>query len=237
MTVDPAPGALRDDAPAIARRRARRAQSAFAPLLLRLYRIGRLRPVLLRIVRRLEGGDFHSRTLRRILREYHDVVVGPYSYGPVTQPGVLPPGSRIGAFCSVAGGLVVRRRDHPIERPSQHPFFYNTACGFLTADTIGLDRDNPLEIGHDVWIGDRVTILSGCRKVGNGAVLAAGAVVTRDVPPYTIFGGTPARAIRPRFSAEVAEALERTRWWERDLEELIDDPRVFAPARADDPPG
>lgn len=120
----------------------------------------------------------------------------------------------------------VRRRDHPVGRPFLHPFFYNSALGLLDRDTIPAEADNPLTIGHDVWIGDRVTILGGCRVIGNGAVLAAGAVVTRDVAPYTIVAGVPARPLRTRFDeARIAE-IEATRWWERDIASLIADPPV-----------
>ena len=123
---------------------------------------------------RLEGGALYSVTLRKILARYYGVNVGSYSYGPILRPGVLPPGSRVGAYCSVAGALMVFRRDHPVDRPSMHPFFYLSSLGLVAEDTIPLATDNPLQIGHDVWIGARVTILSGCRTIGNGAVIAAG---------------------------------------------------------------
>lgn len=165
-----------------------------------------------------------SLTWRDILRRHHGVEVGRYSYGDILRPGCLPPGTRVGAYCSVGAGLIVRRRDHPVDRPILHPFFYNKALGLLEKDTIPAVEANPLSVGHDVWIGDRVTILGGCRSIGNGAVVAAGAVVTRDVAPYTVVAGVPARSLRPRFDAGRIAEIEASRWWEHDIAALIETP-------------
>jgi acetyltransferase-like isoleucine patch superfamily enzyme len=83
-----------------------------------------------------------------------------------------------------------------------------------------------LRIGHDVWIGDRVTILSGCKSIGDGAVVAAGAVVTRDVAAFSVVGGVPARVIRMRFPEERISEIVASRWWEKDLESIISDAPV-----------
>ncbi|MEO5953330.1 MAG: CatB-related O-acetyltransferase, partial [Chloroflexia bacterium] len=157
-----------------------------------------------------------SETWRKILRGSHGATIGRYSYGSILTAGILPQGSEVGAYCSVGTGLIVRRRDHPVERPILHPFFYNADLGIVCADTILLEKDNPLVVANDVWIGDRVTILSGCRHIGNGAVIAAGAVVTRDVMPYTIVGGIPARPLRMRFAPDRIAHIEASRWWEKD---------------------
>ena len=159
-----------------------------------------------------------STHLRQLLLARHGVTIGDYAYGAILHAGVLPRGSVVGRWCSVGQELIVRRRDHPIERVTQHPFFYNAKLGKVPRDTIQRDDENPLVIGNDVWIGDRVTILSGCRRIGDGAVLAAGAVVTRDVPPFAIMGGVPARLLRARFPEPLAEQVARSRWWELDLE-------------------
>jgi len=123
-------------------------------------------------------------------------------------------------------GLIIRRRNHPVDRAILYPFFYNAALVLLKQDTIPKERDNPLQIGHDVWIGDRVTILSGCQSIGNGAVIAAGAVVTRDVPAYAMVGGVPAKLIRMRFDATRIAELEASQWWEMDIAALITSPPV-----------
>ena len=229
-TADP----WHSDARARARRAEKKSRSALAPLILALYRFRRLRGLARRLAFRLEGGQMWSRTWRDILRRYHGADVGRYSYGDVLRPGVLPAGSWVGDYCSIGAGLIVRRRDHPVHRPILHPFFYNSVLGLLKEDSIPRDEDNPLVIGHDVWIGDRVTILSGCRQIGNGAVIAAGAVVTRDVPPYAIVAGVPAMVLRPRFSPDKVAILENSQWWERDIADLIADPPV--PDLFSDPP-
>lgn len=176
----------------------------------------------LRLMRRWDGGEMRSPRLRRLMRVHQGVSIGDYSYGAILRRGVLPRGTVVGRWCSVGQELIVRRRDHPIERASQHPFFYNAKLGVVPRDTIPLDEENPLVIGNDVWIGDRVTILSGCRSIGDGAVLAAGAVVTRDIPPFAIVGGVPARMLRARFPEPIAALVAQSRWWEFDLETVAE---------------
>jgi virginiamycin A acetyltransferase len=172
------------------------------------------------LIRYLDGGEVRSQLLRELLARYQRVEVGAYSYGPILRWGRLPRGSRVGSWCSIGRDFLVRRRNHPIDRITQHPFFYSAKLGVLATDSIEQLTDNPLEIGHDVWIGDRVMILGGCRSIGNGAIIAAGAVVTADVAPYMIVGGIPAKAIRSRFPAEIQHYLELSRWWEFDLTTL-----------------
>ena len=209
------------DAEGASRRAIGRSRSRLSGLLVRLYGVRRLRPYLYRICAMLEGGGIYSETWRAILRRYHGVEIGAYTYGAVLKPGALPRGSVVGRYGSIGPGLAVRRRDHPIDRLTQHPFFYNAALGYLKGDSIRRDDENPLEIGHDVWIGDRVTILSGCARVGDGAVIAAGAVVSRDVPPFTVVGGVPARPLKARFSPEIEAKVAASRWWELDPPDLL----------------
>src|ERR1017187_10039206 len=144
--------------------------------------LGSLRSMAVRGACRLEGGEMWSQTFRDLLREHYDVEVGLHSYGPALWPGNLPRGTRVGNYCSFADGVQVLRRNHPIDRLSQHPFFFNAAVGLLSRDKIQAVTDNPLHIGHDVWIGQNVLIAPGCTSVGNCAVVAAGAVVSKDVP-------------------------------------------------------
>ncbi len=212
------------DALTLARTREARAKSRFGPLILRLYRYRRLRPLCRALCNRLEGGPVMSETWRDILAQYHEVRVGRYSYGDILTPLALTRLSEVGSYCSVGTDLIVRRRDHPLDRPQLHAFFYNTALGLVAQSGIPLNRDNPLVIGNDVWIGDRVTIVAGCRTIGNGAVIAAGAVLTKDVPPYAVVGGVPARVLRYRFDADAIARIEASRWWERSITEIIDTP-------------
>lgn len=167
------------------------------------------RRLLLRVLRRLEGGEMCSVTLRRIMSRYHGIEIGAHSYG-CFDPVRVPPGTRIGRYVSVGPGVEVYRRNHPLDRLSLHPYFYNPACG--AAKSADVPTAN-LKIGADAWIGARALILPGCRRIGRGAVVAAGAVVTRDVPDYAVVGGNPARLIRYRLAPGAIEAAERSQWW------------------------
>ena len=165
-----------------------------------------------------------SHSLRRILARYHKVEIGAYSYGDVMRPYAVPPGTRVGRYCSVGQQLIVRRRDHPMDQIAMHPIFYEHRMGLLEHDMITQITDNPLRIGHGVWIGDRVTILGGCTQIGNGAVIAAGSIVTRDVPAYSVIVGVPARHHRMRFDADQIARIEASAWWEHSLTQMIEAP-------------
>jgi len=167
-----------------------------------------------------EGGFMYSGSLRVILKKYYAVHAGPYSYGPCLSPGALPRGTSIGNYCSFAGNIRVFRRNHPVERASQHPAFYNHLLGYLSEDSIHVDEDNPLTIGNDVWIGQNVIIAPRCKTIGDGAIIAAGAIVSANVPAFAIVGGIPAKHIKWRFSEEIQRELSLLRWWDRDLDEL-----------------
>jgi carbonic anhydrase/acetyltransferase-like protein (isoleucine patch superfamily) len=97
-----------------------------------------------------------------------------------------------------------------------HPFFYNSQFGWVAKDTI---TSGTLEIGHDAWLGERVIITPGSRRIGIGAVVGAGAVVTKDVPDFAIVAGNPARILRFRFSEEVRHLVRESKWWERSVEQ------------------
>jgi acetyltransferase-like isoleucine patch superfamily enzyme len=129
----------------------------------------------------------------------------------------LPRGVVVGRYVSVAGGVRVFRRNHPMERLSLHPFFYNRELGFVAEDNI---PSVPLEIGHDSWIGDRAIIVPGCKRIGVGSVGGAGAVVTRDVPDFAIVGGNPAKIIRFRFPEETRRLILASRWWEQSISQV-----------------
>jgi len=83
------------------------------------------------------------------------------------------------------------------------------------------NEDNPLIIGNDVWIGDGVTILPGCKSIGDGAIIGAASVVTKDVESFSIIAGNPAKVIRKRFSEKVETWAKYNKWWEMELEDLL----------------
>ncbi len=196
-------------------------RSCLAPFLFNGYRFRALRPVIRALLGRFEGGIMISQTWRRILRRFEEVELGTFSRGAGIQPGLFPAGTKIGNFSSFAAGFQVLRRNHPPGRFSQHPLFFNRVLGLISRDAIPEKKTNPLIIGSDVWVGMNVIICPGCHTIGNGAIIGAGAVVTRDIPPFTIVGGNPARPIRKRFSPEVEAAVAASEWWLRPLPEIL----------------
>lgn len=150
-----------------------------------------------------------SATLRRIMLRCHGLDVGAHSYG-CFDPVRFPRGTRVGRYASIGPGVAAYRRNHPLDRLSLHPYFYNPQHGAkATADV----ATAALDIGADAWIGAGAIILPGCLRIGRGAVVAAGAVVTRDVPDYALVAGNPARVVRYRFDPAGIDAAERSRWW------------------------
>lgn len=153
-----------------------------------------------------------SMTLRRVLAERSDIVVGAHSYGSLLDHEMCDRHAVVGAYCSI--GKNVRRYGaaHPIDAGSTHPYFYNPSLGF--ADTSDDVERSAIEIGSDVWIGSNVTILPGCTRIGFGAVIGAGSVVTKDIPDFAVAVGNPARVIRLRHSEQKRSDILASRFWE-----------------------
>lgn len=127
----------------------------------------------------------------------------------------------IGRYCSFANGVIVGEGDHPLSWLTTHPFpskglsHFNGLPeyqAFKVNPECRLPDDPPTSIGSDVWIGRDAFIKPGL-TIGDGAVVGARAVVTRDVPAYAIVAGVPARVIKYRFSADQIERLQALRWW------------------------
>lgn len=120
---------------------------------------------------------------------------------------------KVGKFCSIGSEVLMGIGRHPTDLVSTHPAFYATGKAFKTfSDENYFEEYSDIIIGHDVWIGSRVIIMGGVR-IGNGAIVAAGAVVTKDVEAYSIVGGVPARHIRYRIHKDKINALQKTEWW------------------------
>ena len=141
--------------------------------------------------------------------------IGDYSY---LERGCAAAYAQIGKFCSIAGGTYIGLGVHPSrDVVSTHPAFYSTGRGLAQsfADRDYLEEYAPCNLGNDVWIGTAAVIRGGM-TIGDGAIVGAGAVVTKDVPPYAIVGGVPAKLIRYRFEPQVIEFLVKFKWWDRD---------------------
>ncbi len=120
-------------------------------------------------------------------------------------------GVSIGRYCSVASGVWLAPYMHDIDGLSSSLALTGALHDF-GGPVRALPQQKPVTIGNDVWIGANAVVMGGV-TVGDGAVIAAGAVVTHDVPPYAIVGGVPAKVIRYRFSEELIERLLKVRWW------------------------
>lgn len=153
----------------------------------------------------------------------------------------------LGAYCSVAPGAMVGGfGEHPSRWLTTHPCFYSTkgpnAINFAREDAF-VGEHRSVVLGNDVWIGARSTILDGV-TVGDGAIVAAGAVVVKDVAPYEVVGGVPARRLRMRFEPQVIRLLLDSPWWNLDDASLrrlaplmcSEEPGPFLDALADTPP-
>ena len=123
----------------------------------------------------------------------------------------------IGKFCSIACGtkFLFNCANHTLKSLSTYtfPLFYEEWELEKSNITTAWDNKGNIVIGNDVWIGYEAVIMAGVH-IGDGAIIVARAVVTKDVPPYTIVGGTPAKEIRKRFDAEVIEQLLIQKWWD-----------------------
>lgn len=129
----------------------------------------------------------------------------------------------IGKFCSIACGtkFLFNCANHSLKSLSTYTFllFYEEWELEKSNITTAWDNKGDIVIGNDVWIGYEAVIMAGVH-IGDGAIIAARAVVTKDVPPYTIVGGTPAKEIRKRFDAEVIQQLLMLKWWDWSTDEI-----------------
>lgn len=148
--------------------------------------------------------QFNSKVLRAYYKKYRGVTVGKYSYGCFTN--LIPSNTTIGNYCSFGPNVRVFNANHGINWASTHPFLYNPTLGVVDEEKVIRTR---LEVGHEVWIGANVIILPSVTKIGNGAIIGAGSVVTKNIEPYTINAGVPCKLIKFRFDRHIIEELER----------------------------
>lgn len=120
----------------------------------------------------------------------------------------------IGKYCQIGTDVAIHTTNHPISYMST---YINT--NLFDGELKKLKEIKRVIIGNDVWIGHNVIIV-GNVSIGNGAVLAAGSVITKDVPPFTIVGGVPAKPIKKRFSDSIIQEIESLKWWDLSETEL-----------------
>lgn len=160
----------------------------------------------------------------------NDVIMGLYSnMGDNNQFS----NARIGRFCSLGSNICLISSNHPLDAVSTHHVFYKSAEhkqsyneDYKFDDHIVREDGLSLLIGNDVWIGDHVIIKGGIH-VSDGAVVGMGSVVTKDVPPYAIVAGNPARIIRYRFEAPVVAQLISSQWWNWPIDRIKEKAALF----------
>ena len=142
----------------------------------------------------------------------HNSSIGDHTY---VQKNSMINDADIGKFCSIAGGVCLGLPQHVVGTVSSHPAFYlkDTPLVKTYSDHNYFDTSTRTTVGHDVWIGQNALIMSGVR-IGIGAVVGAGAVVTRRVEDYEIVAGVPAKHIRYRFDEKIRNDLLESKWWE-----------------------
>lgn len=157
-----------------------------------------------------------NRRLRAYYRDSFRIDVGMHSYGCFDRwrmPGPI----RVGRYCSIANSVKSAPINHPYDALTTHPVLFERKFGGVDEDIF---YDDVLVIEDDVWIGHNALIMPGCKFIGRGAIVGAGAVVTKDVPAYAIMAGNPARKIKNRFEPDLIAALEKSRWWELEPHEI-----------------
>lgn len=139
--------------------------------------------------------------------------------------------AEIGNFCSIADHCRIGMSGHSLCYMSTSPIFTQTLNAlqkrWISENVFEhKSEEERVTLGHDVWVGSHVLINGGVH-IGNGACIAAGAVVVKDVPPYAIVGGVPAKIIRYRFPQETIDKLEEIQWWNLPKETLMQNIHLF----------
>jgi acetyltransferase-like isoleucine patch superfamily enzyme len=167
-----------------------------------------------------------SRITGYFAKKYYKLDIGKYTYDieHIFKKKLMV--ESIGSFCSIAEGVAFSGVNHPLDRITTHPSSYRSRFKFVDIDKtdvqVNPEKNKKVIIGNDVWIGAKSLILPSV-KIGDGAVIAAGSVITKDVEPYSIVGGVPAKLIKYRFKEDTIKILLKSKWWlmeDKDIREL-----------------
>lgn len=147
-----------------------------------------------------------------------NVEVGRYTtlWGPNIYIGALLQKITIGSFCSIARNVTIQETYHRSDTVSTYHMLKNIFGDQGHGDFIS---KGDIQIGNDVWIGAHAIILSGV-TIGDGSIIAAGAVVNKDVPPYAVVAGNPARVVKYRFNEELITELLNVKWWNWEIDKI-----------------
>lgn len=135
----------------------------------------------------------------------------------------------IGSFCSIASGVIIGPNNHNLDSLTSHPFVYNKTYGFISDDLspiVTVEKNDGVVIMNDVWIGANAIILPNV-TIGNGVIIGAGAIVTKDIPDYAIACGNPARVVKFRFTEDQIKILNRIKWWDWPDEKIKENIHFF----------
>ena len=159
---------------------------------------------------------------------FHKTILGDYSYSNM-HTTILR--SEIGKFCSIASHVFIGPTSHPLDKISTHPFLFFKNVGNLIDEDeqkVVDKREGTLtKIGNDVWIGQGATIMPGI-TIGDGAIVGARSVVTKDVEPYSIVMGLPAKRTMYRFDKEIVDRLTTIEWWNWNRSKIKENIKEFS---------
>lgn len=170
---------------------------------------------------RFRGG--YKSMIRKGSEVSSSVQLGDYSY--ISGPGSYVEDAIIGKYCSIARQVVIGVSGHNYEWVTTSPIITTPSYSVISEEIKEPQRSRPI-IGNDVWIGMNSIIMRGV-TIGDGAVIAAGSVVTKDVAPYAIVGGNPAKLIKYRFSEDQITKLLEIKWWDWSIDKIRDHTALF----------
>jgi len=182
-----------------------------------------LKKILKKLTKKESQYNFDQSFIDKNVRLYDNYSI---SHANILEGTYIAPNSNIsftniGKFCSIGPNFMCGYGIHPLDGVSTSPVFYSTLGQnqLMFSKTNKIEERLPINIGNDVFIGMNVCVLDGV-SIGNGAVIGAGSVVVKDVEPYSISAGSPAKHKRYRFSQKIIDDLNLLQWWNWDIDDL-----------------